>query len=144
MNYRVLQLTNTSIGAVEADVLLPLGTTTRRGGTKGEPIFSISTSGTDTVSLNKTGYYKISYVGSLVAGAAGVVSVALLSNGTPIYTISETAAAAGDTVNISLEYMVRVLPNCASVLNAPLNIQLENTGVALTGGTSNTLIEKTY
>lgn len=147
MNYRVLQLTNTAVGAVAADTLMPFGAVTRRiccSGNSGTPTFAISTSGTDTITLNKTGYYRVSYVGSLVAGAAGAVSLALVANGTPIYTVSETATAAGDTVNISLEYMVRVLPNCASVLNAPLNIQIENTGVALTGGTSNILIEKTY
>lgn len=147
MNYRVLQLTNTAVGAVAADTLMPLGAVTRRiccSGNSGTPTFAISTSGTDTITLNKTGYYRVSYVGSLVAGTAGAVSLALVANGTPIYTVSETATAVGDTVNISLEYMVRVLPNCASVLNAPLNIQIENTGVALTGGTSNILIEKTY
>lgn len=147
MKYQLLQLTNPTVGAVATDTLLPLGTTTRKiscGGCN-QPTFTVTTSGANTVNLNDAGTYKITYTASLVAGAAGLVTVNLVQNGTVVYTASETATAAGDTVNISLVYVVRALPNFASLLtNLPSTIQFTNTGVALTGGTSNLLIEKVY
>lgn len=147
MGYRVLQLTNTAVGAVATGTLMPLGAITRKicCGNQAANTFSVSTTGANTITLNETGNYRITYNVSAVAGAAGVVSFALLQNGVTLYTVSETATAAADTVNLTLVYEVRVLPNCASVTaNVPATIQISNTGVALTGGTSNILVEKVH
>lgn len=150
MGFRTIQLTNTSIGAVAsvaAGTLVPLGTITRKYccGNCGQSTFTVSTSGANTVTLNEAGYYLINYSASVVAGAAGLVTLNLVQNGTVLYSVSETAAAAGDTVNLSLPYMVRVLPNCcSSSANLPATIQITSSGVALTGGTSNILVEKVH
>lgn len=147
MSYRVLQLTNPVVGAVAADALMPLGAITRKlcCGNQAQRTFGVSTTGANTISLNDTGFYRVTYSVSAVAGAAGVVSIALNQNETALYTVSQTAAAAGDTVNLTLVYIVRVAPNCSAVIsNLPANLQVVNTGVALTGGTSNILVEKVF
>lgn len=147
-DYRVLQLTNTNIGAVAADTALPLGTITRKlccGNVQGTNTFAIGTSGANFVQLNRTGYYKVTYTLSAVAAAAGAVTVELTQNGTTVATATQTATAAGDTANIALSFVVRVFPNCSSVaVNNPLTLQLTNTGAALTGGVSNFIVEKVY
>ncbi len=149
MTYKVLQLTNTApvpFGAVAVGAFVPLGIVTRRTncGCNNLPTFTLSTTGTDTVTINKTGFYRITYTASVVATAAGLVTLNLVQNGVVVATASETATAAGDTVNLTIVYMVRVLPNCGSVLNnVPSTIQITNTGAtALTSGFSNLLIEQ--
>lgn len=148
-SYRVMQLTNTNIGAVAVTNLLPLGVVTRRinrrnCGCGDNPTFSLSTVGTNIVTVNECGNYRISYSLSGVAAAAGLLSVALQINGSTVYTVSATAAA-GNTINLTLPYEIRVLPNCDSVPNnSPVNITLQLTGVGITGGTSNLLVERVY
>lgn len=143
MAYQFIQLTDISVGAVAVDALLPLGNVTRKNadGTRCQDTFLVTTSGSDTVTITESGWYKISYVGSLVAEDAGLVTLNLVSNNVVVNTVSETAAA-GDTVNISLEYIVRVFPSCRATSNMPVALQIINAGVALTGGTSNLIIEK--
>lgn len=147
--YKVIQLTNPVVGAVEPAALVPLGAITRRYGCRCNDncnVFEISTTGSNTVTINEEGYYDFTYTGSLVAGAAGLVRLNLLVNGVEVLSMSQTAAAAGDTVNITIPYVIRVLPNCnACVNNSPaiVQLQLDADSVALTGGTSNLIIEKT-
>ena len=145
--YRVLQMTNQTVGAVAVDGFMPLGGVTRRiqetcgGGTT----FNVTTSQSDTVYLNEVGNYNVTYSGSLVASATGEISVALIANGTQIYEVGATAAAQGDVVNVTLPYQIRVCPNCASAPNnCPVAIQVQLTGVAVTGGQANLLIERVY
>lgn len=149
MTYKLIQLTNTAtapFGTVATGgALIPLGVVTRRisCGCANEPVFTLSTTGTDTVSINKTGFYRVTFTASVVATAAGLVTINLVQNGVVVATASETASAAGDTVNLTLSYVVRVLPNCGSVIsNVPATLQISNTGGALTSGTSNLLIEQ--
>lgn len=143
MAYKLIQLTNTQIGSVTADEFMPLGVVTRRIGcgqscdcTK---TFIPTTAGNNAVTITESGYYKISYTASLVAGAAGLVTETLFINGVavPGATVSQTATAVGDTANISIVYVVRI--PCGG---SPVNLQITNAGVALTGGTSNLVIEK--
>lgn len=144
MSFQFIQLTAlTDYGAVAQGSFVPLGAVTRRYacGTCNCPTFVAGTTGNNTVTLNDAGYYKITYTGNAVAGAAGLVTFNLLFNGATVYTASETAGA-GDTVNLDFSFIVRVLPNCASIQNAPATIQLLSTGAALTGGTGNLIIEK--
>ena len=145
MAFQFIQLTATnSYGAVAQGDLLPLGAVTRRYVTNcaTQPTFVAGTTGNNTVTINEAGVYEVLYSGSPVAGAVGAVTLNLLVNGATVYTASETATAIGDTVNMTLPFLVRVLPSCASVSNVPVTIQVLNTGVALTGGTGNLIIRR--
>lgn len=146
-NYKVLQMTNKTIGAVAIDGLMPYGIITRKicqGKTNGGT-FSVTTTGADTIYLQEAGNYRISYSGSLVAGATGDIAVSLIANGVSVYTVTQTVTAVGDVINLTLPYEVRVCPNsCAVPTNCPMSIQIQLTGVAITDGTSNILVEKVY
>ena len=147
MNYRMIQLTNAAIPAVAENALIPLGNITRRvcPRTSNCPTFEVMTSLADTVSITEAGYYRVAYNISAVAGAAGAVSVALLLGGNTVYTGTATATAAGDTVTITIPFMIRTFENCASMpVNLPVSVQLKNTGAALTSGYADLLIEKAY
>ena len=141
---KILQLTNTAIGAVPVDTLMPLGTVTRKRccGNAGQNTFAVSTTGSNTITLNDSGYYQITYSASILAGAAGNVVLNLLVNGETVLTKTETASAAG-FVDITIPYVVRVLPSCP-INPSALTIQVENadTSVAITDGTSNIIVEK--
>lgn len=148
-SYRVIQLTNTNIGAVSVTNLLPLGIVTRRVnktncGNGDAATFTLTTTGTNTVTINECGNYRITYSLSGVASAAGIMGVALQVNGVNVYNVDATAAA-GDTINLTLPYEIRVLPNCVSnTNNTPANISIQLTGIGITGGTSNLLVERVY
>lgn len=144
--YRLLQLTNNNIGPVAAASILPLGVMSRKIAcqSKCTPTFEVTTTANNVAYINEPGYYKVTYEGSLIAGAAGNVVVNLEVNGVVVNTATVTAAAAG-TVGISIAFMVRVLNNCCNnaAVNTPAIIQLRNAStIALTGGNSNTIIER--
>lgn len=144
--YKVIQLTNNAVGAVAAGSLIPLGAITRRYGCKGTnyPTFEVSTSGADTITITEEGYYRITYNGSLTGAAAGDLIVNLLSNNVEVISAMQTSTANGVN-NISLSYIVRVLPNCSAVANntpVTLQLQLDADSVELAGGISNIIIEK--
>lgn len=143
MNTKLIQITNTDIGAVAVDALMPFGTITRRFGVGGnDPTYTTANSNVDTITINDEGYYDITYNASVVAGAAGDLGVALLTNGTQVYEVTETVAA-NDTYNLTLPFTVRVYAKqCNAPTNNPMNIQVKLTGVAITDGTSNIQIEK--
>lgn len=144
--YRVLQLTNNAIGAVAVTNFMPLGNITRRINRCETNIntFTISTGGVDVVSINECGNYNVTYNLSGIAAAAGVLIATLVINGVNVYSASATAAA-GETVNVTIPYQIRVLPNCAAnPANIPTNIQIQLNGVGITGGTSNLRVERVY
>ena len=144
MAYQFIQLTDNSVGAVAANALLPLGNITRRYGNGSccACTFEVSTSGSDTVTINDSGYYKVSYTGSLIPADAGEITLNLTVNGATVISVSDSVAAADDITNISFEYIVRVFPKCPASNNMPVILQIVNAGVALTGGTSNLIVEK--
>lgn len=145
--YRVLQLTNKSVGAVLADSFMPFGNVTRRvqDSNCGCATFNVTTSNADTVYLNEVGNYNVLYSASLIASAAGEVSVAVIVNGVEVYEVGATAGAAAAVINLTLPYQVRVCPNCASSPNnCPVSIQIKLTGLEITGGSSNLKIERVY
>ena len=140
--YKQIQLTNTAIGDVAVDTNIPLGTVTRR---INAPVsccntFVVSSSGVDTVTINNAGFYKITYSLTATAAAAGVVTIALVTNNNTIYSVSQTIVDETTGVNLTLPYTVRVCPNSNDTL--PVNVQIKNTGIALTGSTANLIIEK--
>lgn len=144
MEYTVIQLTNTNIGAVATDTALPLGEVSRKRACSACNVssFSIGTTGADYIQLNSKGYYLLAFSISAVAAADGLVSFDLSLNDTTVYTVSSQVAAAGDTVSLSFVFIVRVLPNCAVANNLPVAIKILNSGVALSGGVSNLIVEK--
>lgn len=143
--YKQIQLTNTSIEAVAVDAYVPLGKVTRR---INAPLnccttFSVSSSAADTVTLNDTGFYKVTYSLTATAAAAGEVTIGLVTNETTIYSVSQAVADETAGVNLTLVYTIRVCPNCASSPdNVPVTVQIQNTGIALTGSSGNLIIEK--
>lgn len=144
--YRVLQLTNNAIGAVAVTNFLPLGNVTRRINRCEANIntFTTATTNTNIVSINECGNYNITYNLSGIAATAGVLIATLVINGINVYSASATATS-GDTVNLTIPYQIRVLPNCvANPANLPTNVQIQLNGVGITGGTSNLKIERVY
>ena len=149
--YKLIQLTNNNIGVVPANTYLPLGTVSRKlnAPTEDGSVFYVTSSTSDIIYLNEPGYYKVTYSANLTAGAAGVMGVTMYINGNSVYTVSETAAAAEDIVNLTLPYVVRVCPNsCSSPYNCPVSLQFElgdvATGVTPNGSTTNLIVEKVW
>jgi hypothetical protein len=144
-NARILQLTNTTIGAVTTNSNIPLGIVTLVhpfDTSNCYPTYTVSSSNADTLVINKSGVYTLIYNASVVATEAGDVTFELKVNGVTKYTVTETATAAG-TVNLTIPFDIYVPCNCqSSPSNVPAYIQVQNTGVALTSGTSNLVVSK--
>jgi hypothetical protein len=144
--YKQIQLTNTAIGDVAVDAYMPLGRVTRRINAPFNSCntFTVTSSTSDTVVINDVGFYKITYSLTANAAAEGEITVGLVTNGTTVYSVSQNIAdATTGGVNLTLPYTIRVCPNCSSTPdNVPVNVQLQNTGIALTGVSSNLIIEK--
>jgi hypothetical protein len=143
--YKLIQITNSEISDVATSENMPLGSVTRRINAPYNycNTFVLSSSESDTVTINDPGFYKLTY--SLTANAAdvGVVTLDLVVNGSSVYTVSEYLGTAEQPVNITLPYTIRVMPNtCGVTTNLPTTIQFKNNGVALTGVSSNLIIEK--
>lgn len=142
--YKQIQLTNLNIGDVAVDAYIPYGRVTRRINAPYNccNTFTVTSSTDDTIMINDTGFYKITYSLTALAESEGDVTISLVTNGTTIYSVTESASAAA-TVNVTLPYTIRVCPNCSSTPdNVPVAVQIQNTGVALTGVSSNMIIEK--
>lgn len=142
--YRLLQLTNPSVGVVAASAFMPFGTVTRqiKQDTDCQSTFVVATDTNNTVYVKEPGFYKITYNANLVAAAAGLVTLNLRINGTTVYTTNATATAGG-TVQVAFTFMTRVFDNCCSnAANLPIQIQIQNNGVGLTGGSSNLIVER--
>lgn len=149
--YKLIQLTNTDIGAIPANTFIPLGLTTRRINAPVSPcsVFQVGSSTSDAVYINEPGYYKVSYSATLTAGAAGTMAVTLVANQEDVYTVSEEATAAEDIVNLTLVYVIRVCPNCCSTSNnCPVAIQFKlgdtATGITPNPSIGNLIVERVY
>ena len=144
-SYKQIQLTNKTITDVAVNQFLPLGNVTRRINAPYNccNTFVVTSSNNNTIVLNDPGFYKVTYTLTATAAAAGEVSVALVTNGASVYSVSQTIVDEANAVNLTLIYTVRVSPNCdSSPMNVPTSVQMQNTGIALTGETSNIIIEK--
>lgn len=143
--YKQIQLTNTAIGDVAVNSFMPLGRVTRRINSPYNccNTFVVTTSAADTVVINDVGFYKITYNLTATAAAAGEVTAALVTNSSEVYSVSQAIDDETNSVNLTLVYTIRVCPNCSSTPdNVPVSVQIQNTGIALTGSTSNLMIEK--
>ena len=123
---------NTTATAVSVNGIIPLGETIRRFGT------NLSQSG-NTITAQGRGYYDVNVSVSAEATAAGDVTVSLLADGSPVpgATATESAAAAGDIVNLAFPGMIRLLRECDSS-----NLVLQLTDGAATMQNVAVLIEK--
>ena len=143
--YKQIQVTNPDIGDIAVNGYIPLGRVTRRINAPYNccNTFTLTSSTSDTVNINDVGFYKITYSLTGMAAAAGDVTVALVTNGSNIYSVSQYVADAAGSVNLTIVYTIRVCPNCsATPENVPVAVQIQNTGIALTGVSSNMIIEK--
>lgn len=136
-------MTNKNIGVVAINGLIPFGTVTRRIDCSNcNSAFTISSSNTDTITINEEGYYKITYSITDLATAVGLNSITLVINGVDTYTVGETVAVAGDAINLTLPYVVRVFRRCDNVAtNNPMTIQVRADD-AITSATANIIVEK--
>lgn len=143
---KVLQLTNSAIGTVAAASYMPFGTITVNYPCNVQsncvPTFSITSSNSNTIQINRAGTYRIDYTASVVAADAGNILLNILLNGTTKYTATVTATAA-TTYTITFSYDVYVPGNCCTnPLSVPAALQIQNAGVALTSGTSNVIVTR--
>lgn len=136
MDYKLLQITNTNIGARAVNSFLPFGSVTGRINCpyRLDGAISVTTSTSDTIVIGKAGHYLLTYNASVVAGAAGIVEIALIINGTEVYKASASAAS-GATVVIPLTYKFKVK-------DIPTNVQVKLLTTAITDGQSNTIVER--
>jgi hypothetical protein len=146
--YKLIQLTNSNIGELDANTYLPLGQVTRRlnASCNMAAPFNVGSSTSDTLYLTEPGYYEIVYSASIAAAAAGEVSLSLIANNSSVYTATETVAAADDIANLTLAYVTRVCPNCCgSPYNCPVAIQVQLGDIATSAtvlSTANLIIKK--
>lgn len=140
--YKLIQLTNNDIGDVAVNAFLPYGRVTRRINSPYNccNTFNIASSTSDVVNINTPGFYKVTYSLTGMAAAAGDVEIALVTNGTQQYSVSQYVADAAGSVNLTLIYTIRVPSNAPEEI--PLGVQIQNTGIALTGVSSNLIIER--
>jgi hypothetical protein len=149
--YKLIQLTNNTIGALDANALFPLGTVTRRINAPmncAQP-FQVTSSVNDTLYINEPGYYKVTFSATLTAGAAGLMSISMLANNNVVYTVAEDVTAAEDIVNLTLPYVIRISPNtCAAPNNYPVALQFKlgdvATGITPTPSSANLIVEEVF
>jgi hypothetical protein len=140
-SYKQIQLTNNTVGDVAINDYMPLGRVTRRINAPFNccNTFSVTSSNADTITLNDVGFYKITYSLTASSADAGEATINLVTNETSLYSVSQYIDVATSPVNLTLVYTIRV---CPSVDALPVSVQIQNTGVALTGVSSNMIIEK--
>ena len=88
--------------------------------------------GSTTFSINKPGFYLVSFhgVASATAAATEPIVVQLLNKGVEVQgaLASELSAAADTPVNLSFTTAIQVRPNCCAI-NNEANLTFENAGV---------------
>jgi hypothetical protein len=90
------------------------------------------TPGTATFTLNKPGYYYVTFNTTFTTATTGDATVELKNGGVtvPGAVGTETVTTAGDTKSIAFTTIVKVLPSCCAVDNTT-NITFVATGIAL-------------
>ena len=75
--------------------------------------------GTTAFTLNKPGYYYVTFNTTFTTTATGIATVELRNGGiaVPGANGSETVTTAGDTKSIAFSTIVKVLPSCAAIDN---------------------------
>ena len=90
------------------------------------------TPGTSTFTLNKPGYYYITFNTTFTTETTGDATVELQNGGTavPGATGTETVTTAGNVKSISFATIIKVLPSCCAVDNTA-TLTFVATGIAL-------------
>lgn len=141
---KIIQLTNSNIGVVAIGSRIPFGVIDIRCPRSAQSVdtFTVTTSGADTLTINKGGLYKFIYNASIVATAAGVLTLTLYNGSTAIGSISQTVSGAGDTENLNFVKEIYLPSNCqANPYAVPANFSIVVTGSAITTGTSTLIVE---
>lgn len=140
---KLIEMKNNSIGAVAINGLIPLGTVIRKIDCGTEcPAFTVSSSNADTITISEAGYYEITYSITALATATGLNNITLVVNGVDTYQVGVTVATAGDAINLTLPYVVRVFNRCNNVAtNNPMTIQIK-ADTAINSATSNIIVKK--
>ena len=100
------------------------------------------TDGTASFSLNKPGFYFVTFNGDASSAVAGDITVQLLSNADIVPGASATVTAAiGNIYNVSFSTIVQVLPSCCACDNSK-TLTIANTGVDATYTNANIVITK--
>lgn len=145
-NYKIIQLTNNSVGTLSVGEYLPFGDITRKICMKSTncDAYEVGNTGSNTITITEKGYYNIIYNASIIAASAGNITLSLMVNNEIVYTASATVVE-GATANLTIPYIVRVFANCSSCpTNNPVEIKIALGGVGLTDGDSTLQIEKIY
>ena len=99
--------------------------------------------GATSFTLNKSGYYYVTFNTTFTTEATGNVIVELQNGGTavPGATATETITTAGDVKSISFATIIKVLPSCCAIDNtATLTFVVD--GIALNATTATVQITK--
>ena len=101
------------------------------------------TPGTATFTLNKPGYYYVTFNTTFTTDATGDATVELQNGGVavPGATGTETITTVGDTKSISFSTIVKVLPSCCAIDNTA-TLTFVATGIALEATTAAVQITK--
>jgi hypothetical protein len=95
------------------------------------------TPGTSVFTLNKSGYYYVTFNTTFTTETTGEATVELKNGNVTLAGAigTETITTAGDTKSISFSTIIKVLPSCCTIDNT-VNITLVATGVAITASTA--------
>lgn len=100
------------------------------------------TSGTASFSLNKPGFYFVTFNGDVSTATAGTISTQLFGNSSAISGASASVTAAIDTTYpLSFSTIVQVLPSCC-VCDNSMTLTVVNTGEDATYTNANIVITK--
>ena len=131
MSKSALYVANTSNQTVQVDGIITPGTIVRRYGP------NIGLAG-NAIQIAGAGYYEINASLTAEATAAGEITVTVYKDGVPLQgaTATETAAAVGDFVNLSISAIVREFCSCCDGLSNLTFVLTDNdttiTNVAIT------------
>lgn len=111
MSKSALYVANTSNQTVQVDGIITPGTIVRRYGP------NIGLAG-NAIQIAGAGYYEINASLTAEATAAGEITVTVYKDGVPLQgaTATETVAAVGDFVNLSISAIVREFCSCCDGL----------------------------
>lgn len=104
-------------------------------------------SGSTNISLNKAGFYKVSFSATVAntTATAGNVVVQANVNGTTYggATTSTNTTSTTDLETVSMTFGVHVKPNCCQATgNVPATLTFQNTGIAATFTNVNVVVTK--
>lgn len=127
MSKSALYVVNNSTQEVVTNGLIDPGAVIRRFG----PGASLVGNG---VQLNEQGYYSLNLSITLAATEAGEVEVTVLKDGValPGAIATQTAAAAGDFVNLSIDALIRNIGCCYTGPYSTLTFELTGVGSSVT------------